>query len=152
MENYAKTILSCYDTIDGYITQIENVIKIKAKNSFYLRNGTVTLAEQLISLGEIRKDLIELSEIVDKILKKMTEEDKILISYKYFGVKPKDENFDLTSRNYFRKQIRALKRFSELLVKNNYDEEWFKNKYLKIAYISSIYQLTLNENGKKHIR
>lgn len=152
MENYAKTILSCYDTIDGYITQIENVIKIKAKNSFYLRNGTVTLAEQLISLGEIRKDLIELSEIVDKILKKMTEEDKILISYKYFGIKPKDENFDLTSRNYFRKQIRALKRFSELLVKNNYDEEWFKNKYLKIAYISSIYQLTLNENGKKHIR
>ena len=152
MENYAKTILSCYDTIDGYITQIENVIKIKAKNSFYLRNGTVTLAEQLISLGEIRKDLIELSEIVDKMLKKMTEEDKILISYKYFGVKPKDENFDLTSRNYFRKQIRALKRFSELLVKNNYDEEWFKNKYLKIAYISSIYQLTLNENGKKHIR
>lgn len=152
MENYAKTILTCYDTIDGYITQIENVIKIKAKNSFYVRCGTATLAEQLLSLSEIRKDLIELSEIVDKMLKKMTEEDRILISYKYFGIEPSNKDFDLTSRNYFRKQVRAIKRFADLLIKSGYDENWFKNKYLKIAYISSIYNLTLKENGKKHIR
>ena len=152
MENYAKTILTCYDTIDGYITQIENLVRIKAKNSFYFRNGTIGLAEQLISLSEIRKDLMELSEIVDKMLKKMTEEDKILISYKYFGVQPEDKDFDLTSRNYFRKQVRAIKRFAELLKKSGFDEEWFKNKYLKIAYISSIYNLTIKENGKKHVR
>ena len=121
MENYAKTILTCYDTIDGYITQIENLVRIKAKNSFYFRNGTIGLAEQLISLSEIRKDLMELSEIVDKMLKKMTEEDKILISYKYFGVQPEDKDFDLTSRNYFRKQVRAIKRFAELLKKSGFD-------------------------------
>ena len=62
------------------------------------------------------------------------------------------EDFDHTSRNYFRKQVRALKRFALKLSSSGYNEEWFQNKYLKIAFISSIYQKTLLEEGKKHVR
>lgn len=71
MEKYAKTILSSYNQISGVITQIENVIQRRAKNSFYLRCDTESLAEQLLSLGEIRKDLIELKFIADEILDKI---------------------------------------------------------------------------------
>lgn len=152
MEQYGKTILSAYNSISGYITQIENLIKARAKNSFYLRCDTVSLAEQLISLGEIRKDLIELKYIVDDILDALEVEDKRLLTFKYFGILPDVENFDHTSRNYFRKQIRAIKRFSAKLSSRGCNEEWFKNKYLKIAFISGIYQKTLLEEGKKHVR
>ena len=151
MLNYAKTILSSYTQISGVITQIENVIERRAKNSFYLRCDTVRFAEQLISLGEIRKDLIELKFITEDILSKIKPEDKILISYKYFGIVPEDDNFDHTSRNYFRKQVKALERFSNKLVSQGYDTEWFQNKYLKIAFISSVYKKTLLEQGKKHV-
>ena len=152
MEKYAKTILSSYNQISGIITQIENVIQRRAKNSFYLRCDTTQLANELLSLGEIRKDLIELECIADDILSKIKPEDKTLILYKYMGVVPEDENFDHTSRNYFRKQIQALERFTNKLVSEGYDEEWFKNKYLKIAFISGVYNKTLLEEGKKHVR
>ena len=152
MEKYAKTILSSYNQISGIITQIENVIQRRAKNSFYLRCDTTQLANELLSLGEIRKDLIELECIADDILSKIKPEDKTLILYKYMGVVPEDENFDHTSINYFRKQIKELERFTNKLVSEGYDEEWFKNKYLKIAFISGVYNKTLLEEGKKHVR
>ena len=152
MEKYAKTILSSYNQISGVITQIENVIQRRAKNSFYLRCDTESLAEQLLSLGEIRKDLIELKFIADEILDKIKPEDKTLILYKYMGIVPNDDNFDHTSRNYFRKQIKALERFTNKLVSNGYDEDWFQKKYLKIAFISGVYKKTLLEEGKKHVR
>ncbi len=152
MKMYSKTILSAYNQITSMITQIENTIERRAKNSFYMRCDTVTLAEQLISLGEIRKDLIELKYIADDILSKIKPEDATLLKYKYLGIVPDDENFDHTSRNYFRKQIKAIERFCNKLKIEGYDEEWFKNKYLKIAFISCAYQKTLDEEGKKHVR
>lgn len=152
MEKYAKTILSAYPLLSGYITQIENLIKKRAVNSFYLRCDTAHYAEQLIRLGEIRKDLFELINLVDEVLSTLNVYDKTLISYKYFGIKPEDENFDLKSRNYFRKQIKALDKFVKVLESMGYTSEWFQNKYLKIAFISSIYKRTLLEEGKKHVR
>lgn len=152
MERYAKTILSSYNQISGIITQIENLIQRRAKNSFYLRCDTTQLANELLSLGEIRKDLIELRYIADDILGKIKPEDKTLICYKYMGIVPNDENFDHTSRNYFRKQIKAIERFTNKLKSEGYDEDWFKNKYLKIAFISGVYKKTLLEEGKKHVR
>ena len=152
MENYSKTILSCYTTISGYITQIEDLIRAKARNSFYSRCDVVNLSEQLLSLGEIRKDLFELISITDEVLSSLKAQDRILISYKYFGEMPDDENFDHTSRNYFRRQISAVKRFTKALLDAGYDKEWFDKKYMKIAFIYSMYQKTLLEQGKKHVR
>lgn len=152
MENYSKTILSCYQDISGYITQIEDLIRAKARNSFYSRCSVENLSEQLITLGEIRKDLFELKTITEEVLNSLKVNDRILISYKYFGIMPEDKNFDLTSRNYFRRQISALKRFSNALIERGCDEKWFKVKYLKIAFIYGVYQKTLSEQGKKHVR
>ncbi len=152
MENYAKTILSAYTQLPGMITQLENLIKKKAKNSFYLKCDAYALAEQLLGLGEIRKDLIELKDITEEVLDSIKPYDKILICYKYFGILPELEDFDHTSRNYFRKQVKALSNFANKLFEKGYDKEWFQNKYLKIAFISGIYQTTLLEQGKKHVR
>jgi hypothetical protein len=152
MEQFGKTILSAYPMLYGYVTQIEEVIKRRARNSFYARCDVVGLSEELLSLGEIRKDLIELKLIVEEVLSLIKPYDRVLLSYKYFGIAPQEEGFDLTSRNYFRRQIKALKNFSDTLVSRGYDEEWFRNKYLKIAFISGIYQRTILEQGKKHVR
>ena len=100
----------------------QTVLRAKARNSFYSRCDVVNLSEQLLSLGEIRKDLFELITITDEILSSLKAQDRILISYKYFGEVPEDENFDHTSRNYFRKQ---------------------KTRYARVAYWYS-YQNTNN--------
>ena len=80
----------------------------------------------------------------------LSEVDKTLIYYKYFGILPKDEDFDLKSRNYFRKQNKAIERFDNALKSKGYDEEWFFKKYLKISFIAGIYQKMILEEGKKH--
>ena len=152
MSYHGKTMLSCYNTLDCVVGQIENIIKTKVKNSFYNFSPTYDQAEKILKLGEVRLDLLELKEITSEVLKELSEVDRILICYKYFGILPEDKNFDLTSRNYFRKQQRAIEKFDIKLKSKGYDEEWFKNKYLKIAFIAGVYKKMINEEGKKHVR
>lgn len=150
MELYGKTILSCYTMLDKIVSQIENLVKTRARNSFYDYSSTLKQSNKILKLCNVRFDLMELKEIAKNALEMLNNEQKTLIFYKYFGILPSDKNFDLTSRNYFRKQIKALKRFSSILKSKGYNENWFENKYLPIAFISGTYQKVLNEQGKKH--
>lgn len=151
MSYYGKTMLSCYRTLDKVVMQIENLIKSRVKNSFFNYSSTYCQAEKIIKLNEIKLDLLELKEITKEALAVLNETDRTLIYYKYFGIMPKDKDFDLKSRNYFRKQNRAIEKFDSILKSKGYDEKWFLDKYLKISYISGIYQKTINETGKKHV-
>ncbi len=150
MELYGKTILCCYMMLDKIISQIENLIRTRARNSFYDYSSTLKQSNKILALCNVRVDLMELKEIAKEALNSLNNEHKTLISYKYFGILPQDKNFDLTSRNYFRKQIKALKKFSSLLKSKGYNEAWFQQKYLTIAFISGAYHKVLNEQGKKH--
>lgn len=152
VQKYAKTILSAYPLLDNVITQIEKLIRNKARNSFYLYDNTMQIVEQLLRLGEIAKMLYGLKMIVEETLLSLTPEERELISFKYFGIEPENENFEHVSRNYFRKQVKALNSFSGKLSENGYDENWFKEKYLKIAFIAGIYNKVLKEEGKKHVK
>ncbi len=150
MSYYEKTILTCYTSLSSMIEQIENVIKKRARNSFYDFQSTEIIANKILALCNVRFDLIDLKQRTESCLEKLNEEDRTLIEYKYFQILPKDENFDHTSRNYFRKQIRALDRFSKILTSQGITKEWFDNKYMKISYISSLYNKIVKEEGKKH--
>lgn len=147
---YGKTMLTCFKNIDSINKQIENLIIKKAKGSFYGTSSALAISQELIDLGEVRFDLMELKEVTLKALSKLKEEDKMLIEYKYFQIVPNVENFDHTSRNYFRKQVRAIDRFHKILEKLGYDEKWFFDNYLKIPFIKGAYHKTIKEEGKKH--
>lgn len=148
---YGKAMLTSYKNLDSVIKQIENLIVKKAKGSFYNLGSTVTLSNELITLGEVRLDLIELKEVIEETLSKINEEDRVLLEYKYFKIIPNIENFDHTSRNYFRKQVKAINRFNLKLQSLGYTEEWFFKKYIKIAFINGAYQKAVSEEGKKHV-
>ena len=112
----------------------------------------MNFAEELINLGEVRLDLMELKDVTLKALSKMNSEDRTLLEFKYLKIIPNIENFDHTSRNYFRKQVRAILRFHKVLEKMGFTEKWFFDKYLKIAFIKGAYYKTLKEEGKKHVQ
>lgn len=150
MGYYGKAILSCYKKIDAVNESIENLIKKKALSSFYDYSSLEKQAVKLIELSEVRKDLLELKSICESALKGLEQEDRILIGYKYFSEELPSKDYDHTSRNYFRHQVRALNRF-ELCLKNvGCTEEWFLNKYMKIAFVSNAYKRAEMEEGKKH--
>ncbi|MBO5926124.1 MAG: hypothetical protein J6Q38_01010, partial [Clostridia bacterium] len=132
--------------------QIENVIRSKVRNSFYNFSPMSEQAEKILKLTDIRLDLLELKEITKDALSKLSEYDRTLIYYKYFGIKPKDDSFDLKSRNYFRKQNKALDRFNYILKEKGYNEDWFIKKYFRISFIAGAYQKMISEEGKKHAK
>lgn len=151
MNYYEKTCLTCFPTLDVMVLQIENLIKKNAKNSFFMQ-GAEKIAERIISLNEARIDLIELKGFVKRAYEQLDALDKELIGYKYFGNEPKCKNFDHTSRNYFRRQVRALKVFSKKLKSVGLDENYFMARYAKIAFINETYKRIIKEEGKKHVR
>ncbi len=151
MNYYGKTMLSCYKKLDKLVLQIENLVRKKVKYSFYDYSSTYEQAESVLRLNDVRIDLLELKLITEEALNSLGEVDKTLICYKYFGILPKDKDFDLKSRNYFRKQNKAIERFSSALKSKGYDEDWFIKKYLKISFIAGIYQKMVLEEGKKHV-
>ena len=149
---YGKTILSCFKNIDSIVKQIENLIVKKAKASFYGQNSALSVCEELIALSEVRLDLLELKDLTETAISKLKTDDANLIKFKYFNILPNIDNFDHTSRNYFRKQVRAIEKFHKILESLGLTEQAFFDKYLKIAFIKGAYQKTLKEEGKKHER
>lgn len=152
MEVYGKTVLNCYPLLDKVAKQIENLIKAKVRNSFYDYSDMTVQSEKILRLSEARKDLKDLEIRAKNAFEKLPEYEKVILSYKYFGVVPKSECYDFKSRNYFRKQKKAADKFTDELKKTGVTEDAFMRKYMKIAFIAGAYQKTLKEEGKKHVR
>ncbi|MBO5713578.1 MAG: hypothetical protein J6R88_05215 [Clostridia bacterium] len=150
MSYYEKTIIASYNALMPLCTQLETVIKQKAKNSYYNYSPCYNQANEILKLVEVRLDLLELKSLIDEALSKLSFEDSFLIKYKYLGVKP-DFEFDHTSRNYFRKQVKAIEKFKKALVSIGVTEEWFTKRYLGIAYFKCLDKKIKNEEGKKHV-
>ncbi len=77
----------------------------------------------------------------------------IYFEYKYFKRKPKKyfENFDASSRAYFRKQIKLLNSLSHHLKANGIDEVWFNQMVLPIDFMNELYHRIkiVSENSER---
>lgn len=148
MNYYEKTLLSVYKSLDGVINQMEHIIKQKARNSYYDYTPCEIQAENILKIVNARFDLIELKNLIEEAVSKLNETNKLLITFKYFKIKPNFE-FDHTSRNYFRKQIKALNSFSIVLKSLGFNEKQFESKYLTMPFIYRVYKKILIKEGKQ---
>lgn len=134
---YAKVILLAYPYIDDAVAAIDKQIEKRCRLSFYSNKPCEIYADKIAELISDKRYLKLLKEKVDKILERLTEEERILIGYKYFKNRP-IEGFDYKSRRYFRQQIRVLNKFTEMLSYIKLTEDAFTKYYSKIPYIKSI--------------
>lgn len=136
---YEKTILYCYGKIQEYIEESERMIRYKALTSYSVKESTMYQIEKIIDLIYAKNRLAELKEKLDGIFAKFSKDERECIDYKYYRIKPR-EDFDYTSRNYFRKQQRIIKKIGNLLAKKKMDEKWFCDNYLDIYFLRNIYE------------
>ena len=110
---YAKSILYAYPNIEAIADQIDDLVEKKALASMTDFSPAVEQCQKIIDLTEQKVELFKLQILVEKILKSFTEDEMHCLDYKYFKRKPKDyyQGFDTSSRNYFRKQNRIVKKF-----------------------------------------
>ncbi len=134
---YAKIILFAYPYIEDACRIIDRQIEKRSRLSFYSYKPCEALADKIASMIADKRYLLLLKSKVSMIFERLTEDEKRLIGYKYFNNRPID-GFDYKSRQYFRKQIKALERFKKLLELSKITEENFEKYYADIPFIKSI--------------
>lgn len=137
---YAKTALYAYPNVDALIEQIDELVERKALYSMSDYSPCDQIAEKILDYTAQKVALIELKDFMDKVLSKFTKDQLDCLDYKYFKINPKEyyKDFDAKSRNYFRKQIRVAKKFSEKMESVGATDEWFKNTCLKSDFFKEL--------------
>ncbi len=157
---YAKTVLYVYSRIEGILDSIDQVVEDRALSAFGDFSPCLEQAEKIIALTEQKDVLIDLKLLVDKIIKKFSDYERDCLDYKYFKLKPKTfyENFDFTSRMYFRAQEKLVKKFSKEIEESGLDDKAFEEKYLKIPFLMRLYKsvierekLSIKNKSKKNL-
>lgn len=133
---YAKAILYAYPDIDEVIVQIDDLVERKAYLSFQNYSPALGQYERIVKLT-YDKDIISAVRMVcDRALRKFTEEELKFFKYKYFKnmSNREKENFDYSSRTYFRRQKKLTETFALLLEGYGIDDKFFEEQCLEINF------------------
>lgn len=103
------------------------------------------IAEKIIALTAQKVTLSEIMEKTERAVDKLTDDEKLILDYKYFKRLPKDafSGLDFSSRSYFRKQVRVVGRFAAKMNALGIDDAYFEEKCLKIDFFRELYKRVL---------
>ncbi len=129
---YTKTVLYAYANIEAVKEQIDDFVERKALSSMSDYTPCIEQCESILNYTAQKVALIELKEIVSKVLKKLSDYELNCLDYKYFKQKPKEfyKDFDCESRGYFRRQVCLIKKIADLFENVGLTDEWFKKNLL----------------------
>ena len=143
---YAKVALYAYPNLEKILEQIDEIVERKALSSMYDFTPCEHQSEKILRFTHQKDILIEMKLVLDKILKKFTDNELDLFDYKYFRIKDKEyyKDFDFSSRVYFRNQNKAVKKFAKYLEESGYDEKFFENRIFKIDFFVELLKRVLD--------
>lgn len=149
MNNYfAKTILYAYPVIDDVIEQIDELKEKRAIFSMDDTSPAITQCEKIVDFNVQKAVLYIIKKSVDKILQGFSEEELLLLDYKFFKKKDRScyESLDYLSRTYFRKQIKVLSKFIARISQTSIDDCWFKEHCLSIDFFKSLLKIVIEKD------
>lgn len=149
-EKYVKTMLYAYPYIDSMVKRLEDKIINKAVASMFDISPSEEQCAQVIVMVQRKEDLKELKHLIELMIMKFPFSDFDYFDFKYFHIRPKEYYKDkiVLDRTYYRKQEKLLKKFQLIFSAIGGDDEWFKDKYMCLGCIRSIY-CRVDEQEKK---
>ena len=149
LENYIKAVLYAYPLLKTVGEDYAEHIRNKAVLSYNSPRGTERLAEYLAEEILRKNCLLWVREIIDKTLRKLSEEERVLLGMRYFGKRRKiplmhkgKDGVDKpwSDRKYFRCQQKLGDKVSAMLTREGLNREWFENHLLGVELIEKIYR------------
>lgn len=154
MENYAKAVLYAYPLLRTVGQDYEVHIRNKAVLSYRHSTDAEKLAEYLA--GEIldMRRLEWLRGKVELVLDKLNEEERTLLSIRYFGKGKKikgllERGKRWSERNYFRRQNRLSEKVGAMLRFCGVTKELFLNEFAQLDIFRKIYKFVEEGKDKK---
>ena len=138
MANYERTILYIYPEIDKIVARVDEKFKEKVFRSNLDTSPALDQCNDLIKLTEVKSALLALKVTVGDWLKKLTEEERAMVEYKYFGKKSNLALVDIHKRQYYRKQTKISSSILFYLEKKGITESWFNKKLLHLSFIKEV--------------
>jgi len=137
MAYYEKVLLYAYPHLEDLSRQIDELVLKRALSSFSNYTSCETQCEKILNMSDQKVRLLALKSRLDEILTRLTDYEIELLEYKYFKRKPKSSfsDFDSTSRQYFRRQLKLTEKISALLNRVGMTEKWFNENYLDIDFM-----------------
>lgn len=133
---YAKAALYSYAHLGALAEQIDEIVEKKAFSSSMNFSPAINQFEEIINLTYQKKIVFALLICIKDALKNFTENEMLCLDYKYFRTRKNEDyaGIDVTSRNYFRKQIRLVEKFAERLERSGYSDERFEQECLSLDF------------------
>lgn len=142
--DFVKAILYVYPAMgalaDAARTAAENKALLSYRSRFDAMHDLEAVAEEVF-LGE---RLDSLKNLTDRVLTRLSEEERFLLEYRYFRRKKMLARFGqelfCSERNYFRKQERLLRKIAAQLSLNGVTEEYFLKAFEKSVCLMKVYK------------
>lgn len=151
---FAKTALYAYPNIMAIVEQIDELVEKKALFSMNDFSPAIEQFNKITELTEQKKVMFALKLYLDDILAKFTKDELDCLEYKYFKRKGKKyfENFDFTSRSYFRKQVKIIGKVSKSLELAGATDSWFIENCLSMDFFNELLKRVIEheKNSKKN--
>ncbi len=138
MANYEKTVLYIYPEIDKIVARVDEKFKERVFASRIDTSPALEQCNELVKLTEIKSALLALKGVTNEWLKKISDEERVMVEYKYFGKKSNLAVVDIHKRQYYRKQTKLASAFLFWLEKRGISEEWFNKRLLRLSFIKEI--------------
>ncbi len=145
MYTYQKALLYSVKNLNMAIRDSQKLVEYLTLSSKYSNLTCDKITLQILRVIERRQKLIKLKNTLKKIVTDFTSDEKKLFAKKYLGRKLTFN--DYSKRQYFRNQNKLLKTFAVRLNRYGLDEKMFKEEYLSIPYINSIYKVVEQKEG-----
>lgn len=146
---YVKTLLCAYPHFNKIIKRMDTFVGKKVLSSMSNFTSCVTQCEEIISLTMQKCIMIEAKYYLEKVIKRLTKEEKDLLDYKYFKLKPQQDfaGVDLSSRNYYRKQQRLIEDIGKYFDWMGKGNEWFDKSLLKVPFMEKLlFSVQINDD------
>lgn len=151
---FAKTALYAYPNIMAITEQIDELVEKKALCSMNDFSPALEQFNKIADLTEQKKVMFALKLHLDDVIAKLTKEEIDCLEYKYFKRKNKKyfENFDFSSRSYFRRQVKLINKISKALEFAGATDAWFIKNCMCIDFFKELLKrvVELEKNSKKN--
>lgn len=135
MYNSQKAMLYGYKEIEEVIGEYSRLIDYSASNSFRTQR-TAEVASEILTLIGDKNTLTFVKEKIEEVMSKLTEEERRLISERFFYRKKRKED---VGRTFYRKNEYALYKVVKKMEKAGLTSKFFRDYCLDIPLFEEIH-------------